>query len=474
MWLGRLVGKYGFEKLFAIKTIRGELASGADFRAMFLDEARVVSHIHDDHVVEIVELGEANGHLFMVMDWVDGEPLTCYADRAKISPLPVDVAVTIVLDACRGLHAAHEARGTDGELLHVVHRDVSPQNILVTAQGRSRVIDFGIAKARDRFANESSIGSLKGKVRYMAPEQVRGLTVGPSTDVFALACVLYELLTGAPPFDAEGDAIVVHRLLLEKPATRVAEARAPAPIAEVVARALSLDRDGRYASMDSFRVALEAAARAAGFEPSHEAVRAFAAEHLREVTDRRQRFVQEALGATKPVKVAIDSAMPFDATKRDASTPHADTEVAAPPAMTIVEDGSATHVGWGAPRRSTSKKSRVPLAALGATVLTGFGLAFVLRNAPLPRPPTPLSTAPPLSQTLAPADAAPAESPSAAAASVATAILPVKMIPKASATPRPDARAVPLNSKALPPQKDAPTASASAALNDGFAKDRHE
>jgi serine/threonine-protein kinase len=370
VWLARLVGKYGFEKLFAVKTIRAELADIPEFRAMFLDEARVVSRIHDDHVAEILDLGEAGRQLYMVMDWVDGEPLTRYVDRAKTNELPIGVAIRIILDACRGLHAAHDARAANGELLHVVHRDVSPHNILVTTKGTSRVIDFGIAKARDRFVRDSSIGQLKGKVRYMAPEQVKGLDVSPPTDVFGLGCVLYELLTGAPPFDAATDVTVVQRLLLEQPAAPIDPTRAPAPVAASVARALAIDVDKRFPTMDAFRADLEAAARSAGIDPSHGDVAAFTSAHIGAYTERRRRFVAEALQATtvETRPRVLDSAMPFRATEIDESSL---TETALPhPSDSQTSDAAPTPTGVVIDPR--------PSSAVGPTLIA--------RAAPSPPP----------------------------------------------------------------------------------------
>jgi serine/threonine-protein kinase len=320
VWLARAQGKHGFEKLFAVKTIRNDRdpAESDVLRAMFLDEARVISHIHDDNVVEIVDLGEEGGHLFMVMEWVDGEPLTRYVSCGKVLQLPVDVAVRIILDACHGLHAAHEARGADGNLLNVVHRDVSPHNILVTAKGPSRVIDFGIAKARDRLKHESSLGSLKGKLRYMAPEQVKGRPVGRATDVFALGCVFYELLAEKPPFDADEDAMVIYRLLIDEPPAPL-PASVPAPIADVIMRALALDPVDRFPSMDAMHAALEAAARSAGLEPSHAAVAAFTATHLETQTRARRRFVESALDTTRAGVTPATAAVAFTATVPDLS-----------------------------------------------------------------------------------------------------------------------------------------------------------
>src|SRR5579884_1508717 len=187
VWLARMRGKRGFEKLFAIKTIRTELVEDPRFQEMFLDEARISSGIQHPNVAQILDLGEQDDVLFIVMEWVDGDSV------AKVRKLvakrggkvPTGVALRLLADACAGLHAAHEHRDAGGEPLGIVHRDVSPQNVLVSTAGAVKVIDFGIAKAQNRKQGETRTGVVKGKVQYMAPEQVnKGRTVDRRADVW--------------------------------------------------------------------------------------------------------------------------------------------------------------------------------------------------------------------------------------------------------------------------------------------------
>ncbi len=206
LFLGRRQGAAGFAKLVAIKVVHPHLAREAQFGQMFVDEALISSRIEHPNVVHVTELGEQAGAYFLVMEYVHGASLSqLLAGLSKrgrrLSP---ELAVHIAVRVAEGLHAAHETLGDDGQPLHVVHRDISPQNVLLSARGHVKLIDFGIAKARGR-VQQTTTTSLKGKIRYMAPEQAFGRPVDRRTDVYALAVVLWEMLTMRRMFTAEND-----------------------------------------------------------------------------------------------------------------------------------------------------------------------------------------------------------------------------------------------------------------------------
>ncbi len=207
--IGRAHGESGFSRLVAVKTIRGDLLEDAKTTAAFRDEARLVARIRHPNVVATLDLVSDGGRLVAVMDYVHGESLATLAGRRPVAPA---IAAAVVGQALRGLHAAHEATTESGKPLDIVHRDVSPQNILVGEDGLARVADFGIAKAMFR-EQHTADGAIKGKVRYMAPEQLHGDGVDRRTDVWAAGAVLWELLVGRQLFEGDQPAAVVTQVL---------------------------------------------------------------------------------------------------------------------------------------------------------------------------------------------------------------------------------------------------------------------
>lgn len=259
VWLARVKGKLGFEKLVAVKTILPHLAKDESFRTMFLDEARIASRIRHPNVVSMEDLGEDEGTLYMVLEWILGDSLARLFDVAKKSghPVPLDVLLRILADACAGLHSAHELRGEDGRLLDVVHRDVSPQNLLVNTAGVAKVIDFGIAKALDRAAEQTRVGLLKGKVEYSAPEAVRMKPCDRRVDVWALGVILYQFLAGRLPYEGRDDYALLQAIAGGAPPPPLPPG-VPENVAQVALMALRPRRDERYATALDMQRALEA------------------------------------------------------------------------------------------------------------------------------------------------------------------------------------------------------------------------
>jgi serine/threonine protein kinase len=297
LWLARQQGKHGFDRIVAIKTILPKLASDGAFRRMFLDEARVVSRIEHPHVAQVLDLGEERGVLFLVMEWIDGESLNTIGQAFAgdtDEPIPVDILARIMADACAGLHAAHEIAGDDGLPLGVVHRDVSPHNLLVGFRGTTKVIDFGIAKARDRIAHDTSVGFVKGKVAYMSPEQALGAPVDRRSDVWSAGATMYRFLKGSVPFDAPDPVATLRRLTAGKPPSPLPE-HVPKPIRLVIERALALDPAKRFASARDMAAALESAMLTADLCATHEDVAAFMADNLGEGRATRSQQIERAV-----------------------------------------------------------------------------------------------------------------------------------------------------------------------------------
>ncbi len=259
VWAARQVGIRGFQKLVAIKTIMPALAADPEFERMFQDEARIAAAIHHPNVAEILDLGEVGSVLFLAMEWVDGVSLLSLLKARPRVPLPDHIAARIIADACAGLHAAHELRGEHGESLQVVHRDVSPHNILVGHDGTVKVADFGVAKAMGLEHAPTVAGQLKGKVAYMSPEQAMGDTnVDRRSDIFSLGAVLYECVTGQRAWAGANDVARLQNLLAGNIiAPRQVRTDLPADLENVLAYALAVDPARRFQSAEQLRVALE-------------------------------------------------------------------------------------------------------------------------------------------------------------------------------------------------------------------------
>lgn len=270
VWAARLVGQGGFTKIVALKTILPELAQHTQFRTMFLDEARIASKLRHPNVCETLDIGEEDGALYLTMEWVDGPSLLQLVRVTKKDDdggpeknfrMLVDprVAARIIADASAGLHAAHDLVDDDGTPLKVVHRDVSPHNILVSSGGLVKVTDFGVAKAQGR-SHLTNAGEIKGKVSYMAPEQlVAAEDIDRRCDVFALGCVLYEITLGRRAFPGTNEAEIVSAILRGQVAKPSDVSKAyPSELEAIVMRALAPERAARYASADVLRTELEA------------------------------------------------------------------------------------------------------------------------------------------------------------------------------------------------------------------------
>ncbi len=258
--LGRLLGPVGFSRTVAIKKMHPHFTEDPEFVSMFLDEARLAARIRHPNVVPTLDVVATEGELFLVMDYVQGETLArlmrLTTAQKKMTPLPI--AGAIFSGVLHGLHAAHEAKNERGEPLGIVHRDVSPQNIMVGVDGVSRVLDFGVAKAAGRLQTTRD-GQLKGKISYMAPEQVRGHPATRQTDIYAVAVVLWETLAGKRLFQDDNDAAVLQRVLdgqVTPPSAHVPEL--PPAFDALVLRGLERDPARRFRTAREMAAAIEA------------------------------------------------------------------------------------------------------------------------------------------------------------------------------------------------------------------------
>lgn len=402
VWAARLRGSRGFQKIVALKVMLPYLAEDPNFERMFLDEASLASQVKHPNVIEILDLGEQEDVLYLVMEWVDGEPLNVILDTLAGAPLPLSVAAGIAVQTCAGLHAVHELRTEDGAPLGLVHRDVSPQNLLVGYDGTVKIVDFGVAKATLRLSDETKQGQLKGKFAYMAPEQLRGESVDRRADVFALGTVLYTMTTGRHPFKGDNEAVTITNVASDEPAappTRIVPGY-PRAVESVVMAALAKDRNRRFESVERLRDAIVRAL--GGTVPASTAeVAGFLARAMPDRRAERRAAIKRALDDADLRGRVADAAHPdvsSDATLTRAASVDEVTRTAPRSSRTIYWFSAAALLGVaGVAFGVHSLGSRVP----DATVARSAGLASASAE-----------VAAPASASAAPADSV-AEAPSA-------------------------------------------------------------
>jgi serine/threonine-protein kinase len=306
--LGRLLGPAGFSRIVAIKQLHPHLAQDEEFAAMFLDEARLAAKIRHPNVVPTLDIARSGDELLLVMEYVHGEALsglirTVIATGSRVS---VPIATAIMVGVLNGLHAAHEVTDERGKPLHVVHRDVSPQNVLVGTDGIARVTDFGVAKARGRSQSTGDSGRLKGKLAYMAPEQFRHEPTTARVDIYAAALVFWELLSGRRRFRQDNDAGIVSEILYGTyPSVRTFAPEVSTELDEVIAKGMSRDPNERHATAGEMALAIERCLRPA----SHAEVGSWVREVARATLERRDAML-----------AAMESDRPSGAHARRAAT----------------------------------------------------------------------------------------------------------------------------------------------------------
>ncbi len=350
VWAARLIGSRGFQKVVALKTLLPCDDIPEHHDAMLMAEASLASRIRHPNVAETLDLGEQGCTLYLVMEWLDGQSLDRVASAVRTSEgLPLQLAVQWITQACRGLQAVHEATDERGQPLGLVHRDISPHNLLITYSGVLKVIDFGVAKATFRETSRTAVGQVKGKFGYMAPEQVQSEPIDGRADLFALGVVLYSLTVGRHPFKGDTPAATVWNVLTanpEPPSAIVPDY--PRELEAVVMRALAKNREARFESAREMCVELERA-----FPPATEAcVEQKSQQLLQEL------FAEEIAERTELLRGALEAA-------HEAVGMHA-----APPAPCVPQAHStmravAISSGPGVPAQDAlPKKSQRPSSAV--------------------------------------------------------------------------------------------------------------
>jgi len=271
VYLGRVIGAFGFERPIVIKVIRTELITDERIALMFVDEARLAATLHHRNIVQIIDFDLFDGGAYLICEHVDGCDLRTLLRHLRAPPR-YDLACAIVAEIAAGLDAAHESADAEGTPLGLIHRDVSPSNILLGTAGEVKIADFGVAKARSRSYHTVS-GSIKGKAPYMAPEQILGESIDRRADIFSLGALMFELTTRSRLYSGLANAIAMRQILdgeIPDPATR--RPNYPAELTRIVRRALARRPDDRYASARELADDLEALATARRWSVSPTAV----------------------------------------------------------------------------------------------------------------------------------------------------------------------------------------------------------
>jgi serine/threonine protein kinase len=357
VYVGTVRGALGFRQLVAIKKPHAHLLLDKEFRQQFVTEARLASLIHHANVVDVRDVEANDDEVSLVMDYVEGASLgELLQQQAASGPhVTPGVAVRIALDACAGLHAAHGITDERGRPLHLVHRDISPQNLLIGIDGVTRVADFGVAKFDKKSGASTTDGNLKGKLAYMAPEYLRGGSIDRRLDVFAMGVVLWEALTGSRLFRGQHEADTMQRVL-QHAAPRISELVPGVGTAldAIVETALAKSRDDRFDNASAMANALESSARDAGLLASHrevaELVEAAVGERLKE---RRETIRARLANEPSVASGLVDSA------------PSAPGEAASSGAPTDrVPPSSATVVEGRAKNASAEARAAIPMTTL--------------------------------------------------------------------------------------------------------------
>jgi len=362
--LGRLMGPSGFERVVVVKRILPHLAREAAFVDMFLDEARIVAKINHKNVIQVSELGREADELFLVMEFVEGESLGGFMRRhwGNEREIGFELAAYIVSEACAGLHAAHELKDEDGRPQEVVHRDVSPQNLMVTYDGQVKVLDFGIAKAVDRSARTST-GTLKGKVEYMSPEQCKAQPLDRRSDIFALGVLLYELSASKRLF-RRGNELASLRAVCEDPIPLPSAVVPgfPQELEAICLKALAREREDRFKSADEMRRALIAFLRTTEHVGMHEEALGI---RMRELFDDRLEVKHALLRKVRAgTKVASMPAPEVDLGVTVPVVPTMASLVIAPAAQPVSEQAA-----------SAKRSIRAPALIVSVAVATVLGWA---------------------------------------------------------------------------------------------------
>ncbi|WP_437281938.1 protein kinase [Sorangium sp. So ce375] len=347
VWAARLRRPNGSVQIVAVKLLSDAMRGDDDARAMFLDEACTASRILHPNVVHILAYGEVRDRPYLAMEWIDGAPIAKIFSnqKAKRALLPLGWVLHVMIAACAGLHAAHEVRDDTGELLNLIHRDVTPENVMVTFDGMVKVVDFGVAKTRAR-AQTSRVGAIKGKTGYFSPEQVMGGTLDRRSDLFSMGVLLYLLVTGHTPFRGKGPLEAMQQIANRNPQPpREIMPEVHPELDRIIMRALAKNPNERYQTAAELRRDLEQVSAAVRESYTDKQVGQLVRDLLPGVAEARKERIDQAIDELD--RILAERAHPQ---KPQASRPEDATEVMLRriSMLPILQDGPEATEGGGA------------------------------------------------------------------------------------------------------------------------------
>ncbi len=383
VFLARLDGPVGFARTVAIKRLHPQFAADSDFVTMFLDEARLAARIQHPNVVPTLDVVATGGELFLVMEYVRGESASQLVRRAAHNHehIPQRIVAAIVSGVLQGLHAAHEAHDESGAALEIVHRDVSPQNILVGLDGTPRVLDFGVAKAEGKFHSTRG-GEIKGKILYMSPEQLEADHVDRTTDVYAMGLVLFELLTNKRMFQKSQDMTSLGRILRNELTLPSAIDPSLAPWDPIIQKASAGAREQRYPTARAMAIEVERVCGIASPVEVADWVENVAGEAIRE---RTRRVAEIESGRAQIARSDIQAALASELARGStASVPSEVSEIAsaATAGSQVAQAIDSDEVDF----RPKSRWRKIWPVALATAAVLGGAAFFVQRQAGAPQP----------------------------------------------------------------------------------------
>lgn len=356
-------GPAAIQKLLVVKEIRPELAKDVEFVTMFMDEARLAARLNHPNLIQTYEVGEHDGRPFIVMEYLEGQPLHALMGRAGRPNVPMNVQLTILSKVLAGLHYAHELKGYDGLPLSVVHRDVSPQNVFVCYDGQVKLVDFGIAKAAGSVARTQT-GVFKGKLGYVAPEQITSTVIDRRADLYSIGVMLWEALAKKRLTSGDGEAAVLHKRTNGlHPKVREIAPDAPPELADICDRAMATSPDERFANAAEMQSALDRAIDALGLRATDAEMGELVARIFVAEREKLRGVLEQQLSAPPPASSIRTSMLPLLA--REEVVPQSALSPSVPPPGPFPSAPPAAQL---APEEAPNFRKRSPLILLAAAV----------------------------------------------------------------------------------------------------------